>query len=82
MIGSHAKTLSDADVEESGEVKNILEQGEEVQEVLEEGREDVEEGGEVPKVPFMGLNSKLFSVPDSDLKSTSKESRALARAAI
>ena len=53
------------DVEEGGEVEDALEEGGEVHDILEEGREDVEEGGEVPKVPFMGLYSKLFSVPDS-----------------
>ena len=63
MIGSHAKALGVV-VEEGGEFQDVLEEGGEVQEVLEEGREDVEEGGEVPKVPFMGLYSKLLRVPD------------------
>ena len=52
-------------VEEGGELQDVLEEGGEVHDILEEGREDVEEGGEVPKVPFMGLYSKLLRVPGS-----------------
>ena len=61
----HSKTHRvGVDVEEGGEVEDALEEGGEVHDILEEGREDVEEGGEVPKVPFMGLYSKLLRVPD------------------
>ena len=39
----------------AGEVEDVLEEGGEVQDAFEEGREDVEEGGEVPKVPLIDL---------------------------
>ena len=46
------------DIEEGGEVKDILEEGGDDKDVLKEGREDVEEGRGV----LMGLYGKLFSV--------------------
>ena len=66
--GTHPPTLTElaaVDVEEGGELHDVLEEGEEVQEVLEES-------GEVPEFAYMGLFNKLFSVPVINVTTSSK----------